>query len=236
LQSIARHRLRDNGAQRIQRRKIPAGRPVRHHQADHPAINLVSSREPQRERRQQRHSCRSQRPRHRRQRRHDKDNPREQRPPALDQARRPCHDAPDGAVAFCYSEQISNTDQQHQQVNREPAVHLLHAFAHKDRAHEVGHHQSERPKIDGPQRANQEDKDKSAYSDDVNGQSSLRLAPELERVAIACADLFFVAERRLMEAKRRRLNVATNSQQSQPSLRDWGFLPHSAPALIVFEN
>jgi hypothetical protein len=154
---------------------------MRHHQADHTPINLVRPGEPQRDRRQQRHACRPQRPRHRRQRRHDKDNPREQRPPALNQARRPCHDAPDGAVAFCYSEQISNADQQHQQVNREPAVHLLHAFAHKDRAHQVGHHQSERPQIDGTQRASQEDKDKSAYSGYVNGQSILRLAPELDR-------------------------------------------------------
>src|SRR5262245_43585810 len=30
-----------------------------------------------------------------------------------------------------------------------------------------------------------------------------------------------VAERRLKDAKKRRFNVTTNSQQSQPSLRDW---------------
>jgi hypothetical protein len=30
-----------------------------------------------------------------------------------------------------------------------------------------------------------------------------------------------VAERRLKDAKKRRLNVETNSQQFQPSLRDW---------------
>jgi hypothetical protein len=29
---------------------------------------------------------------------------------------------------------------------------------------------------------------------------------------------------------------ATNSQQYQPSLRDWRFLLHSTPALMVFEN
>ena len=65
----------------------------------------------------------------------------------------------------------------------------------------------------------------------------------LERLSDQCTDLFFVAERRLSlgrrfnagvtrkrnprvaerrlkDAKKRRLNVVTNSQQSQPSLRD----------------
>jgi hypothetical protein len=36
-----------------------------------------------------------------------------------------------------------------------------------------------------------------------------------------------VAERRLKDAKKRRLNIATNSQQSQPSLRDWIIIRHS---------
>jgi len=41
-------------------------------------------------------------------------------------------------------------------------------------------------------------------------------------------------QRRLKEAKKRRLNAGTNAQQSQPSLRDWIIIPPQ-PALMVFE-
>jgi hypothetical protein len=82
LQTIARDRLRDNCAQHIQRREIPASRAVNHHQPDHPAVNVVPLGQPKRERRKQRHARRTERACHCRQRRDDENHPRNQRSPS----------------------------------------------------------------------------------------------------------------------------------------------------------
>jgi hypothetical protein len=51
-------------------------------------------------------------------------------------------------------------------------------------------------------------------SDGLNLGRVLTLAPIV-------GDIRESPQRRLMDAKKRRVNVSTNSQQSQPSLRDW---------------
>src|SRR5262245_43929083 len=141
----------------------------------------MPSREPQRKGRQQRYACCSERAGHGRERSDNEYAPRNQRPPRPDEARCPFDDAPDRTVVFRDGEQISNPRHQRQQFDGESAVYLLHVLAHEDRANEKRHRQGETPEVDGSQYAKKKDDDESDYSDDVNGQSSLRLAPELRR-------------------------------------------------------
>ena len=140
------------------------------HQADHPAIDVVAPREPERQRCEQGHAGRPERARHRRERRDDEHDPRNQRAPAVDEPRRRFDRPLDGAVGRRNREEIRHADEQHEQVDRKARIHLARGFAREHRPDEERHDQRERAKIDGAKRADDEDRDESDDAGGVDGQ------------------------------------------------------------------
>ena len=72
-----------------------------------------------------------------------------------------------GAVVRRNPEQISDAGKQNEQIDGEPAVHVLHALT-EDRAVDKHHHQRKRTQVYRPQRADEEDDDQSDDADDVD--------------------------------------------------------------------
>ena len=67
-------------------------------------------------------------------------------------------------------EQVGDTGEQHEQIDREPAVHVLRRLAHEDGADEERHHQRQGAEVDRPRGADEEDEGQAEDSDDVDGQ------------------------------------------------------------------
>ena len=145
---------------------------MHHHQPNQPPIDRAPLGQTHRNRRQERHSGRSDRPQHGWRRRNREDHPRHQRPAAAREADGLVDDPRDGPIALGDREEIRDAGEKHEQVHRKSLVHRRRRLARGQGPDKKRHHEREHAEIDRAQRADGKNDDETEEACEVDGHVS----------------------------------------------------------------